>query len=46
MLQSRKHEAHAYNSCLGLLRLGKQDSYGSKRLEKPVAWIELDDAEL
>lgn len=34
MLQSRKHEAHAYNSCLGLLRLGKQDSYGSKRLEK------------
>ncbi len=34
MLQSRKHEAQAYNSCLGLLRLGKQDAYGPERLEK------------
>lgn len=33
MLQSRKHEAHAYIGCLGLLRLGSQDSYGPGRLE-------------
>jgi len=37
MLQSRKHESHAYMGCLGVLRLGGHNSYGPQRLEAACA---------
>lgn len=37
MLQSRRHEAHAYMGCLGLLRLGGTNTYGPQRLEAACA---------
>lgn len=34
MLEGRRHQEHAYNGCLGVLRLGQQRHYGPERLEK------------
>lgn len=34
MLDSRRHKEHAYNGCLGVLRLGHINQYGTERLEK------------
>jgi transposase len=34
MLKSRLHEQHAYSGCTGVLRMGKPESFGAKRLER------------
>jgi len=34
MINNRTHEQHAYNGCLGVLRLGTSEKYGPARLEK------------
>jgi len=34
VFQSRAYEQHAYSGCLGILRLGNEETYGPTRLEK------------
>ena len=36
-INSRVFEQHAYNGCLGILRLGQDNSYGSQRLDRACA---------